>query len=163
MMYCLFLQYVLKPFHDLNEKLQSEGPQIHTLQKTLNNFLNDQFSRFVKPAARFQKSVTDVNFEQHQKGDVELIVWHETKLFIAGKMDGEKMNSEKLKEFYVCVRNFYVKSSRYILKKLPLKNELLAKAEVADFDTAWNPAGRQLLISWTGIPAFYAKVSNIKT
>lgn len=138
LMYCLFLQYALKPFHDINERLQSEGPQIHSLKRTLCMFLSDLFARFVKPAARFDKAVTDVKFEEHQVPDSDLMIGQETKVFLAGKRDAGKLNPEKLKMFYGSVRKFNLHACRYILKKLPITDTLLSKAELVNVDNRMN-------------------------
>lgn len=50
-LYCLFLQYAIKPFIITNLKLQEEAPQIHILQRTIRTLLNDVLCRLVAPWA----------------------------------------------------------------------------------------------------------------
>lgn len=151
--YCLFLQYALPLFHNFNEKIQTESPQIHLLRELLVRLLSDIHAHFVKPSSRCGKEVIDVTITlEDQVADAELMIGSNAKEFIAQKTDLKLFDESKKVAFFNNVRNFFCRSCDYIVKKLPLQNELLAKAEVVNFKKRLNSQVSDLTYFITRFP-----------
>lgn len=131
-LYCLFLSNILPVFNSLNLSLQQEAPLVHILQKKLVSLFMDLIVRFVKPTALKEdaESILDISFNKrsHQKDNDEIVIGAKARSFIFE----EKLTDHQLTQFYSEVRNFYCTACDYILKKFPLKEEILKHAEVAD-------------------------------
>nr|XP_015930873.1 uncharacterized protein LOC107457258 [Parasteatoda tepidariorum] len=131
-LYCLFLSNTLPLFNKVNVTLQQEAPAIHVLQKNLTCLFMDLLSRFIKPpqSDKCLSSVLDIDFEskKFQKRNEDLVIGIFARTYITEK----KFSSEQLEKFYADVREFYKTACCYIKKKLPLENEMLKHAEVAN-------------------------------
>lgn len=131
-LYLLFLGNVLPVFTTVNTFLQQEAPAVHLLNRKLNELFTSLLIRFVKPSAFSEEatSITDVNFIKRkcQKDDNDLVIGAESRIYIKSG----NLTTAQLESFYSEVRNFYVASCQYILKKFPIECEFLKHAEVAD-------------------------------
>lgn len=89
--------------------------------------------RFVKPSALIGKIVLDVNFKTagYQKADGQIMQSEEV-LDMLQKKDELQLRDRRIAEFHVATKKFYVEACQYIKDKLPLDNELLKHAQVAD-------------------------------
>lgn len=132
-LYCLFLQYAIKPFTSTNIKLQEEAPLIHKLQRVIRGILKDLMLRFVAPWAFTSKTIDEVQFniKVHQRKDSDLFIGEAAKEYIS-KKDEVHLKDSRIVEFYSAVRNFYQAGTKYIKDKLPQHDQLLEKVQVAD-------------------------------
>lgn len=137
-LYLLFLSSILPVFNAVNIFLQQEAPAIHLLYRKLNSLFSDLLVRFVKPSALSDEaaSMTAIQFSKrkHQKDDGDLVIGAESKSYIKSA----NLTATQLQKFYSEVRNFYVASCQYILKKFPLNDAFLKNAEVADVSLRKN-------------------------
>ena len=85
------------------------------LRRSLRSLLDDLFVRFVKPAARFQKDVLNVKYDQHTLSGAEIMIGNDTWSVISERKKHGKLNDEKLNAIYSTVKNFYLRSSNYIV------------------------------------------------
>ena len=132
-LYCLFLQYAIKPFIITNTKLQSDAPLVHKLPRIIRTLVRDLLNRFVAPWAMTGKTLDEIKFKTkiNHKKDKDLMIGEIAREFISEK-EKHHLRDSKIAEFYVVVKTFYENGIEYIKKKLPLHNELLQKVEVAD-------------------------------
>ena len=73
----------------------------------------------------------DISQACHIKQGADLIIREGARLFIE-QAKKFKLSEQRIAEFYVCVQEFYKASCTYILKKLPLSEDVLKHAEVAN-------------------------------
>ncbi|KAK7504777.1 hypothetical protein BaRGS_00003805 [Batillaria attramentaria] len=132
-LYCLFLADIIKVFDAVNTKLQSDEPKVHKMRGLLHSLLKQLFLRFVKPSALNGTLLTEVSFKLKSSLKVgsELIVGDEARSFIEHATENH-LRAERVQEFYDSVHSFFKASCEYMLKKLPLSDELLKHAEVVD-------------------------------
>ncbi|XP_064612974.1 uncharacterized protein LOC135476774 [Liolophura sinensis] len=134
-LYCIFLKFALLAFDKLNTTLQTEKPLIHKLRRLLNKLMRDLLVRFVVPKALHGKPMTKVQFNDianHKKND-DIIIGEEARNFLANA-ETNRLRGSRVEEFFENAKQFYIKACDYICKKLPLNDELLKKAEVADVE-----------------------------
>ena len=114
-LYCIFLQFAIKPFDEFNTIMQSEAPMIHLLRLNLHKLLNSLFNRFLKPSCRLGKNLLEVKFEDtnNYRKDDEIIIGDEARRFIGNAKDNY-LKSSKVQEFYGELKMFYVESCRYL-------------------------------------------------
>ncbi|XP_076449586.1 uncharacterized protein LOC143285992 [Babylonia areolata] len=155
-LYSVFLADVIQVFDEINTKLQAEEPKVHILRESLHGFLRNLLLRFVKPSAMQYKMVTDVDFKTkyniRQKSDI--MIGDEARAFIA-QATANHLRKERVEEFYESVQAFYKASCSYILKKLPLSDELLKHAEVV------NPR-KQVDASFASLEYFLLRFPKLK-
>ena len=133
-LYCIFLHYTNQVFNEVLVSLQSSEPKVHSLLRSLNKLLLDIFIRFVKPVAIQGKcSMSEVQYKvgYHAKANSDLIIGEESRAFIADK-DQNALRDSRVEEFFDNVRKYFVTVCDYLVVKLPLQNEVLKHAEVAD-------------------------------
>ena len=130
-LYCYFLVDVLTVFDKVNTTLQSEEPKIQILRKMIRKLFRDLALRFLKPAAIRGVLISQIQFSvpYNQKKDADLLIGDQATKFIE---EGHALRAEKLAEFYVNVKKFFCEALSYMKKKLPMEDEFLAHAEVAD-------------------------------
>lgn len=155
-LYCMFLIEAIAEFEKVNTELQSDAPKVAVLQSRLQRFLRDLFTRFVKPSAMAYKHVLDVNFTTacNIYSKENIIVGEEARVFIENG-EHNKLRKERVDEFFENVVNFYKASCTYLKKKLPLDDELLKHAQVAD------PA-RQVEGSFSSVRYFLSRFPKLK-
>lgn len=130
--YLLFLKSVLPIFLSANTFLQQEKPLIHKLHKTVNDLLLGLIVRFIKPSAVDDYDCPtsilslDCTKRKNQKSDNDLVIGAETRSHL------KNIPTEAVEKFYKDVRKFYLTSIEYIKKNLPLDDELVKNAAVAD-------------------------------
>lgn len=131
---CIFLHYTNKVFNAVLFSLQSDEPKVHSLRRSLQKLLLDIFVRFVKPVAlKGKSSLEDVQYKlpYHVKSHADLIIGEDARAFIAEK-EKRALRDSRLEEFFVNVKRYFVVVCDYLVAKLPLQQELLKHAEVAD-------------------------------
>lgn len=153
-LYCLFLLSAIQPMEKLNTLFQAEKPLIHTLYRLLQKLFRDMLLRFVTPKGLHGKSLLDVEFSKaknHKKID-DLIIGESARRFIQSKGENHRRSS-RISEFYELVKKFYIAAGRCIMDKLPLTDELLQRAEVADFSLRMEKTGGDLVYFLDRFPA----------
>ena len=160
-LYCVFLQYAIKPFVNTNLKLQREEPQIHVLKKTLLALVRDLLIRFIQPWALTGKLVTSVNYKNpiNQKKNEGLMIGELAKNMISDK-EALCLRESKIKQFYSVVVDYYSSGLDYILKKLPVNDELLEKAQVADVSMQTTRSVQDLMYFVDRFPVLMPKCSR---
>jgi len=129
---CLFLQYSVPLFDDVNTVLQKEEPCIHILHSVLTQQLQKILLRFVQPAVISATSVlTSVPFKDRskQKEDAQVTIGAEATAYIKNH---EKELGCRLQQFYSEVREYYVAACTYMVSKFPYDDPLLINAQVLD-------------------------------
>ncbi|KAI0210307.1 Serine-protein kinase ATM [Lamellibrachia satsuma] len=104
------------------------------MRRSLQKLLLDIFMRFVKPVTLKGKlSMEDVQYKlpYHVKSHAVLIIGEDAWAFIAEK-EKRALRDSRLEEFFVNVKRYFVVVCDYLVAKLPLQQELLKHAEVAD-------------------------------
>jgi hypothetical protein len=133
-LYLLFLNYTVHVFDDILKNLQTEEPMIHVLRKSLVRLLRNVMTRFVKSSA-FAMAMTvdsvDYRITYNQKTDQELVIGDDARELIKNKATNH-LRESRLKEFYLTVRKYFISCCDFMIAKLPLNDELLRHAEVAD-------------------------------
>lgn len=126
--YSLFLLGVIPIFEKTNIVLQSSSPQIYRLQELLLELLKELFSKFVKPSECKGRVLTEVNFHSPSchKDNQNLVIGNTTSNLVS------KLSKEEQKLFYTAVVKYFVTACDYIIKKFPVKSEILKHAEVAN-------------------------------
>jgi hypothetical protein len=81
------------------------------------------------------KTITKVSLEagRGERKDEDLFIGDDARAFLARK-DEVHLRDRRIAEFYQTVRRVFLASCGYIKNKLPLDEELLQHAEVADPD-----------------------------
>ena len=133
-LYCIFLYYTNKVFNAVLFSLQSHEPKVHSMRRSLQKLLLYIFVRFVKPVAlKGKSSMEDVQYKlpYHVKSHADLIIGEDARAFIAEK-EKRALRDSRLEEFFVSVKRYFVVVCDYLVAKLPLQQELLKHAEVAD-------------------------------
>ena len=132
-LYCLFVLNANQVFDKANLTFQREDPIIHFVQREFVTLIKELMLRFVKPNVLSTKScITEIEYikPENQRNDNELFVGSEVVAYL--KDNAEKLSSRDIEVFYSCVRKFYCRACEYLIKKLPIKDELLQHAEIAD-------------------------------
>ena len=157
----VFLQYAIKPFVNTNLKLQREEPQIHVLKKTLLALVRDLLIKFIQPWALTGKMVTSVNYKNpiNQKKNEGLMIGELAKNMISDK-EALCLRESKIKQFYNVVVDYYSSGLDYILKKLPVNEELLEKAQVADVSMQTTRSVQDLMYFVDRFPVLMPKCSR---
>jgi hypothetical protein len=152
---CIFLRNAMKLFDTINTRLQQNAPLNHSLRRDLHKLLRDILLRYKVPGAIRGRTVLEVNIEieMGQRKDVELIIGEEAQDFINRKEE-VGLRDTRIKEFYAGVKKFYIEAAKYIKKNLPLNEDLLRHAEVADVTLRRNAVEyADLLYFLTRFPA----------
>ena len=140
--YCLFFDNII-PVEKVNTLLQKEESMIHKLRRELIGLLQSLLVRFVLPKAMIDIPLLEVKYSEkkNQKVDEDLVVGNKVKQYIATHTTGTASEAEPqavildendMKSFYLSIRLFYTTAADYVSQKLPLREELLQHAEVAD-------------------------------
>lgn len=132
-LYLVFLIHAVADFKEFLLKFQSDEPQIHQLKAGMQKLLTTVLGRFVKPAARRGKDVLEVSFEDPDNcvRDEDLCIGEEARSMIEDKQNCH-LRESRIAEFYGKVRLYYIDLCTYLKSRLPLSDEVLAHAEVAD-------------------------------
>lgn len=149
--YCHFLQYSISSFEKTNTFLQSRQPLIHKLNSILTDFLKGLLASFLKPSA-FEgvTSIKYVNYtdETLHKDDIDISIGNSC-LDIVEKLDGEE-----LIQFFLSVKNYYLKACNYIVANFPIDTDILKHAEVAD-------VSKRSKMSFTSVRFFTKKFTSL--
>ena len=127
--YCMFLVFVMEQMDKCNVTLQADKPLVHKTQRILRDLCQSLLLKFVKPAVvkRGIKRIEDLK-DCDLKNNEELVIGEQARQFIKEKqMKADKVNS-------VCdnIRSFYKAVVGYMLKNLPLEDDVLEHAAVVD-------------------------------
>ena len=127
---CLFVASVLPVVDKPNLLLQKEEAYIHKLYPILRNLVKDMLVRFVKPSVISGEEILEVQYkvENNQKANEDLVIGEGARKFIEEQGEGKL----DLQKFYAQVKSFYVAFLDYVFEKLPLKDETIFHAQVAD-------------------------------
>lgn len=134
-LYCLFLAYTVELFDDFLLAFQSDKPKIHKLKAEMELMLRKLLGRFVKPVARKNKPVQDVeyNLPYNILPNSELAIGEDARKFLEAK-EKNHLRQIRIEEFYKQVKAYFVALVDYLKSRLPLGDPLLAHAQVVDVD-----------------------------
>ena len=161
-LYCLFLQNAIGVFDGPNIRLQSESPLIHKLQRELHGLFRAILVWFVKPAVIISEDLLHVLYKErvNQKDDEDLVIGQATRNFITESLTEKKLSQGDVTTFYQMVRDFFVTAADYLLAKLPLNDELLFHAEVADVSLRVEKSFESVMHFTTKFPILLGKEGN---
>lgn len=172
LLYCQFLSSALEPFDTLNQQLQNEAPQIHILQRSLHEFMRKLLICLVKPVVMTEKiqdnrksrdrTVLEIDFTKATNHKPQVLLSEETESMLRRK-DELHLREERIVEFHQRTKKFYVAACTYIKTKLPMKEELLLNAQVADVDRRVEVTDKELSYFLQRFPCMLPAGSTIDT
>jgi len=132
-LFALFLSNCVKVFDHVLLTFQADEPQIHLLRRALVKLIRNLLVRFVKPAAMVSNTVEEVNYKvpYNIKDNQDIVIGEDAQEFMRRKEE-HHLRDKRIEEFYTAVKLYYTTLVDYLKEKLPLKDQLLKHAEVAD-------------------------------
>lgn len=138
--YLMFFQAIFPVFTTLNKFLQRETPCVHLLYDKLESFLRKLLGKFLK--VNVLQDLDDVEklidcdycSEENQLDNSKIFVGFMTRQVLRQLLDGGDLANSEVSKFYRGVRQFYVKSTEYIIATYPMKDDLLRHARFLNFE-----------------------------
>ena len=130
----LFYQAVLQQFVRVNKFMQLENPLIPIVHDVLHDFLKKLCCRFldVKQVKEMGAQAIDYDNDLAKKTDEQLDIGFTTRTVLRKLIDdGHDMN--KVRQFFIGVRSFYVEALKYARSHLPLDDPILKNAGFVNF------------------------------
>lgn len=138
--YLLFLQSVLPTLNYANKFLQREEPLIHCLQPQLFSLMKKLLSRFVKPSVLVLNTKDVDGLFSIQYNDAvnlvnnkDLVIGFITKQKIRNLRDNGDISEHQYSSFFKAAVGFFQSATSYLLKWIPLREDLLINAIWIDF------------------------------
>ena len=112
---------------------QCDEPKIHQLAKGLTNLNRSVLSKFVRPSAFSGTPVEEIKYklEYNQKKNEELLIGQHATEYISAK-EKHHLKDDRIEEFYKHVKTYFITCVEYLQKKLPLTDEVLVRARIAE-------------------------------
>lgn len=117
----LFLQNVSKIFVRFLKMYQTESPMIHTLYDEMVSFVKTIMGRFLNEEFFRNKQVTDIEIADIEKGDN----WSRVDIGVDTEKSFESLSYKDKQSIRMGARSFYISVTKYLLKSLPLQNQIL--------------------------------------
>ena len=143
-------------FTEFNKLLQRSEPTIHVLRGAMLRLVKKAASRIVQP-----QFIKDAEFEQLDlsndtmfKPNYSIFLGGVTKPTLTRLLNEGDITETLLRKFYAAAHSYFKSSLSYILKKFPLKDELIRNA-------VWIDVSQRIMVGWECVEYFYDRYSTM--
>lgn len=133
---CQFVAFALKPLNKFNTAFQTSASKIGTLQQDVRNLLRGFLSNFIKPellAATTDDKIHKFDYAniRNQLSNDELGIGTAARLHLI-EMSDELEGTQREKNFFLSVRQFYVECVQKIIAKFPFTDKTIGALSLLD-------------------------------
>ena len=152
----LFHNASIQLFTQFNKLLQRSEPTVHVLQSSMLTLVKKIANRIVKPTVLVRTKATDVDLN-----DEEMFMEHQnvylggtTKHTLNKLLNEGDITEAKYNKFFYAAHCYFKSSLAYILKKIPLREELIQ-------NTVWINVPQRIEAEWQNVEFFYNRFHAI--
>ena len=152
----LFHQASMQLFTEFNKLLQRSDPTIHVLRGAMLRLVKKVATRIVQP--QFIKDAEleqlDLSNDTMFKPNQSIFLGGVTKPTLTRLLNEGDITETLFRKFYAAAHSYFKSSLSYILKKFPLKDELIRNA-------VWIDVSQRIMVEWECVQYFYDKYSTM--
>ena len=152
----LFHQASMQLFTELNKLLQRSEPTIRVLRGAMLRLVKKVASRIVQP--QFIKDAEleqlDLSNDTMFKPNKSIFLGGVTKPTLTRLLNEGDITETLFRKFYAAAHSYFKSSLSYILKKFPLKDELIRNA-------VWIDVSQLIMVEWKCVQYFYDRYSTM--
>ena len=152
----LFHQASMQLFTEFNKLLQRSEPTIRVLRGAMLRLVKKVASRIVQP--QFIKDAEleqlDLSNDTMFKPNKSIFLGGVTKPTLTRLLNEGDITETLFRKFYAAAHSYFKSSLSYILKKFPLKDELIRNA-------VWIDVSQRIMVEWKCVQYFYDRYSTM--